>query len=226
MQEHLECLEKLKEKQKLFDTTINDPTRAKRDNDQFIVSWENIFGKDFCDYLIDVYDNTDFLKYNLQVARNEEHRSDCQLDLQVLQKPINHHLMTGISFCLNDYLTLYPCLKHLIFFSICNLMQKTVPKQGYHTWHHEQQGDNENKRCLVWMLYLNDVEEGGETEFLYQQKKIKPKRGTVVIFPAGFTHQHRGNPPMSNKYIITGWFSSNFSQNGLTYYQYKDSKEL
>ena len=57
------------------------------------------------------------------------------------------------------------------------------------------------------MVYLNDVEEGGETEFLYQQLKIKPSKGRVVIWPGSFTHLHRGNPPMSTKYIATGWFA-------------------
>ena len=71
------------------------------------------------------------------------------------------------------------------------------------------------------MVYMNDVDEGGETEFLYQQKKIKPKTGRVVIFPASFTHQHRGNPPMSNKYIITGWLSSQQAGHGLPYFEYK-----
>jgi len=56
------------------------------------------------------------------------------------------------------------------------------------------------------MIYLNDVEEGGETEFLYYARRIKPTQGTLLIWPAYFTHAHRGNPPLSNtKYIITGW---------------------
>ncbi len=54
------------------------------------------------------------------------------------------------------------------------------------------------------MVYLNDVDSGGETEFLYQQLKIKPKRGRVVIWPGSFTHLHIGNHPMSDKYIHTG----------------------
>ena len=56
------------------------------------------------------------------------------------------------------------------------------------------------------MFYLNDVAEGGETEFYYQDVKIKPKAGTMVIAPAYFTHTHRGNVPKSNdKYILTSW---------------------
>ena len=62
------------------------------------------------------------------------------------------------------------------------------------------------RRFLVGFLYLNDVEEGGETEFYHQNLKIKPKQGTLVIFPTYFTHLHRGNPPISNrKYIINKW---------------------
>jgi hypothetical protein len=50
------------------------------------------------------------------------------------------------------------------------------------------------------------VQEGGETEFLYQHMRVKPEQGTLVIWPAAFTHTHRGNPPLSNeKYIVTGW---------------------
>jgi hypothetical protein len=56
------------------------------------------------------------------------------------------------------------------------------------------------------ILYLNDVEEGGETEFLYFSKRVKPKQGTLLLFPASFTHTHRGNPPLSGtKYIMNTW---------------------
>lgn len=64
-------------------------------------------------------------------------------------------------------------------------------------------------RELVWMIYLNDMPEGeGETEFLYQKRRINPKAGRVVIFPAGLTHVHRGLTVYTqNKYILTGWFN-------------------
>lgn len=85
-----------------------------------------------------------------------------------------------------------------------------VNKGGYPYWHSEvypQTGHNEAlHRVLLFMFYLNDVSEGGETEFYYQNKKVKPKQGTMVIAPAYFTHTHRGNKPISNdKYILTSW---------------------
>ena len=58
------------------------------------------------------------------------------------------------------------------------------------------------------MTYLNDVDDGGETEFLYQDVKTKAVKGKTVIFPVEWTHTHRGIPsPTQDKYIITGWFS-------------------
>ncbi len=60
-------------------------------------------------------------------------------------------------------------------------------------------------RILTYILYLNTVEEGGETVF-YENYKIKPTAGTLVIFPALWTYPHCGNMPISDdKYIITGW---------------------
>ena len=95
-------------------------------------------------------------------------------------------------------------------------MQKSVPRQGYHGWHHERSSDASESamsvREFVWILYLNDIEEGGETEFLLQSRRVTPQKGKICIWPSAFTHIHRGNPPLKGeKYILTSWtFSSNF----------------
>ena len=58
------------------------------------------------------------------------------------------------------------------------------------------------------MVYLNDVEEGGETEFLYQSVRVPPVQGRFICWPAGWTHIHRGNPPLKGvKYALTGWIN-------------------
>ena len=86
-------------------------------------------------------------------------------------------------------------------------IQKTLPTEGYHVWHLEhQKGFLKDCRAFVYSIYLNDVKEGGETEFLHFSKRVKPKTGRIVIWPAGFPYVHRGNPPLSGKkYIITSW---------------------
>lgn len=102
-------------------------------------------------------------------------------------------------------------------------MQHYSPNQGYYAWHSERNYngqawknvDDETAapielcRHLVFMTYLNDVEDGGETEFLYQDIKIKPKKGLTLIWPADWTHTHRGIvSPTQDKYIVTGWINS------------------
>lgn len=85
-------------------------------------------------------------------------------------------------------------------------IQMTKPSQGYHVWHCENSDLLNKGRFLTWILYLNDIEEGGETEFIHLSQRISPKTGRLVIFPAGWTHAHRGNPPLEGtKYIATGW---------------------
>ena len=85
-------------------------------------------------------------------------------------------------------------------------MQKTCAGEGYHVWHCETDGMQSRNRTLAFMLYLNDEYEGGETEFLYQHRRIQPKKDRLLIWPAGFTHAHRGNMVLKGeKYIITGW---------------------
>jgi hypothetical protein len=88
-------------------------------------------------------------------------------------------------------------------------IQKTIPSQGYHVWHVEHgQGRENEKRVLVYSIYLNTVEDGGETEFLYQSQRVKAVKGRICIFPASFPYVHRGNPPLSGeKYILTSWIN-------------------
>jgi hypothetical protein len=86
-------------------------------------------------------------------------------------------------------------------------LQKTIPGGGYHIWHVEH-GINQPNRVLAFTIYLNDVEKGGETEFLHQSIRVSPKFGRIVIWPAGFPYVHRGNPPLSGeKYILTSWIN-------------------
>jgi hypothetical protein len=90
-----------------------------------------------------------------------------------------------------------------------NIQKYPAGQGGYPHWHCETSPDPTMEalhRVVLWIYYLNHVEVGGETEFWFQQRAIRPRRGTVVIAPAGFTHTHRGNVPLSgDKYIMTSW---------------------
>jgi hypothetical protein len=89
-------------------------------------------------------------------------------------------------------------------------IQHYKPNGGYYEWHTERQNATypEVTRHLVFMTYLNDITDAGETEFFHQKIKVKPKKGLTLIWPADWTHYHRGIPsPTQEKYIVTGWFN-------------------
>ena len=91
-----------------------------------------------------------------------------------------------------------------------NLQRYTAGEGGYPYWHCELYPRDANAetlhRTLLWTIYLNDSFEEGETEFLYQRRKVVPKTGSVLIAPTAFTHTHRGNRPQGgDKFIATSW---------------------
>lgn len=60
------------------------------------------------------------------------------------------------------------------------------------------------KRFLVLFLYLNDVEEGGETVFPRLDFSVKPKCGRILLFPPTWQYRHAGLPPVSEPKSIVG----------------------
>jgi len=190
--------------------------------DNFIGVFDNALSKDHCEELIKVYEDSVKLNYaisrkdmgkdkinvdnNLIFPNSKKHVND-QIFFEAIQPSVQEFVnLAWISY--EEYAKKYGVLtslaSHRFYDSI--KIQKTKPSEGYHVWHCEHDNRKNGSRLLLVMVYLNDVEEGGETEFLYQSKRIKPKRGTMVICPSGFTHTHRGNPPLTgNKYMINGW---------------------
>jgi hypothetical protein len=91
-----------------------------------------------------------------------------------------------------------------------NVQKYLQASGGYHHWHSEIYPQNAScetlHRALLFQFYLNDVAEGGETEFYYQRRKIEARQGRLIIAPAGFTHTHKGHVARSgDKYIATSW---------------------
>lgn len=91
-----------------------------------------------------------------------------------------------------------------------NLQRYLADQGGYPYWHCEQYPRLDHgealHRTVLWTLYLNDDFADGETEFLYQGRRIAPRTGSLLIAPGGFTHTHRGNRPRGgDKYIATSW---------------------
>ena len=179
----------------------------------FISVYDNSFTSDECEEYINLiehyiingvitkedraYHNTDHFSLNFNNDVNYNILSGDNLSMVFLPK---------IKDFVDEYLKKFSVLgqeKLLIY----DTKAKKIPVGGgFHNWHYENTGLQVSARKLVIQLYLNTIEEGGETEFLYINKRIKAEQGRLIIFPAAFTHTHRGNPPIGqDKYIVSTW---------------------
>ena len=179
----------------------------------FISVYDNSFTSDECEEYINLiehyisngvitkedraYHNTDHFSLNFNNDVSYNILSGDNLSMEFLPK---------IKDFVDEYLKKFSVLgqeKLLIY----DTKAKKIPVGGgFHNWHYENTGLQVSARKLVIQLYLNTIEEGGETEFLYINKRIKAEQGRLIIFPAAFTHTHRGNPPIGkDKYIVSTW---------------------
>lgn len=61
-------------------------------------------------------------------------------------------------------------------------------------------------RVISALIYMNDVEQGGETYFPLFDVTVRPKKGRLVIFPSNYAYMHEARPPLSGvKYSMAVW---------------------
>ena len=118
--------------------------------------------------------------------------------------------MDAASLLQHDDAALNQLILRLLRPGAINIQRYTADQGGYPYWHCEHMPSDAQAeslhRTLLWTLYLNEDFTDGETEFLHQARKIKPKTGALLIAPTAFTHTHRGNKPRGgDKYIATSW---------------------
>jgi len=182
--------------------------------DDFIGVFDDALTPSECGEIIDYFNKLQTL--NLVYKREDKAHNKNDNSIYLLEPdtlnlnathPVLHLVMKRMWACYDQYQEKYSILTLENRQGVLGIkIQKTKPGEGYHQWHYENQGLMSSERFAVFQLYLNTVAEGGETEFLYQKTRIEPKTGRMLIWPAGFTHTHRGNQPLSgDKYIVTGW---------------------
>ncbi len=104
----------------------------------------------------------------------------------------------------------YPCVDQIDPWNVCDVynIQKYDPGDGYHALHCENCNAATVQRVMAWMIYLNTVTDEGGTYFSSYDKTLEAKEGRLVIWPAHFTHTHKGVVSKTQiKYIATGWFT-------------------
>ena len=130
---------------------------------------------------------------------------DLCIDLTTAAR-VTKKIFPKIKPCIDKYLKTYSILGVRKFMIYDCKIKKIPDGAGFHSWHYENGSSETARRTFVVQTYLNDDFDGGETEFLYQNRREKAVAGDVLIFPCQYTHVHRGNPPIDgDKYLVTSW---------------------
>ena len=178
----------------------------------------NSLPNELCDEIIEMFENDTTLKYEGIVAKGliKEIKDTTDLlipdndtwnkILEVLKKELHRNLSLYIKSLRTD-LKDYSIFSSNFLYENSFQIQRYIKNVGKYIYHHDHDIRFEQKdhRVITYLWYLNDVEEGGETE-IWGNIKIKPERGKLLLFPSSWTFPHSGLMPKShNKYIITGW---------------------
>jgi hypothetical protein len=160
-----------------------------------------------CNNLIDYFNNN--LEYKMQgqfgngvVNKDVKESIDCFFYNQSTNKHIIEFFEV-LSLHVQDYVNKYS-IDYPLQTSFQNVIQYYPSNGGYKKIHYECVDQRTVKRKLVYMVYLNDIEKGG-TIFPRQNTEIKAEKGSLIIWPADFTHPHKGVVTDVEKYICTGW---------------------
>ena len=187
-------------------------------NPNFIGSWI-INQLSICDELINYFESNKNKQKEGVTLRginlDSKNSTDIKIaprDMKLPGNEIFEKYFHNLYACYQDYVVEWPFLATFAE----NLQVSSFNLQRYQSGQHFQKLHTERSslenlhRVFAWMTYLNDVEQedGGSTFFSHYDLAIQPRKGLTLIWPAEWTHAHRGNVlRANNKYIITGWMT-------------------
>lgn len=178
----------------------------------FIGGW--YIDKDVCEELIQYFKYNEKYTHTGIVSKGVDTTKKDSIDFSISSG--NYDGIVGkyreiLANILNEYLKKFPEANEVCYFDVQESINLQYYKSngGFKKWHHENEGDPKSGlRHLVFMTYLNDVENGGTDFKYYKDVANDAEQGLTLIWPAGWTHNHKGRiSEDKEKYIITGWFS-------------------
>ena len=195
--------------------------------------FEGALSPEECDMLLSALERAKELKltYNGQSGSGVDNDIKSSIDFDLLSSPLEDDIILGYSLIdklneivVNQYLGGFPSQDEVMpgvdlfhaptFYELLQIQEYPKSTGHYNAWHAETGNFEMSRRLFSFLLYLDDVEEGGETDFIYANDEdgkmlsFKPTKGTLLIHPASFPYIHRGRTPMSsNKTILTSWLS-------------------
>lgn len=182
---------------------------------------ENFIGRwylpdvSICDKIIDYFESDADVEQGGYRFGNEllidKEIKDCYQTAIDRNHDLFYEYTKNLQTCCDSYIEQFPYCNYYSPFTIVKPIniQKYEPGQAFNLYHTERTSNlvHDSSRHLVFMTYLNDVEEGGETDFFHQNLLVKPEKGLTLIWPADWTYTHRGLPSLNHvKYIATGWY--------------------
>ena len=185
----------------------------------FIETYDNALSQEECKYIIDYMNTGDRLKPGVVVGLSQQTSVEVDIkdsfDMRLNfndDNKVNDIILQAFINCLRLYVKKHSQLDMIApwaIFPIYNL-QKYNPLQGYHSLHCENCNPSAlaSRRIMAWMFYLNTVTDGGGTYFDNYDLTMDAVEGRCVLWPAYWTHMHKGIvSETETKYIATGWVS-------------------
>ena len=191
------------------------------DQPHFIGSW-NIKNNDLCKQIINFFEENKILQKKGTSGSGVDETTKKTTDITISPNDLKNdefkcfnNYIDELHKCFIDYQHQWPFMKNMIK----NLdirsfnVQKYLKGDHFSKVHTERSNLQHSDRVFAWMTYLNDVDDGGKTNFAHYDIKIKPEIGKTLIWPAEWTHAHSGEILNNGeKYIITGWMNFPYSK--------------
>ena len=181
--------------------------------ENFIGVYENALSEELCGKVIDWFENNPHISGDGKVAdgmvdKEVKDSTDAPLTFNSgveVSNIIASALVESLKKYKKKYSVLDRCVPPWSYADGYNI-QKYNPGGAYFIEHCEND-HKESPRILAWMLYLNTVDDGGGTKFTTYDLTVKAEVGKILIWPAYWTHMHKGIvSPTQTKYIATGWY--------------------
>ena len=185
--------------------------------DRYIKIYDDVIDADSCNMLIGKFEAAEEDQYE-EVRQVERDKAIAFTQINLVNNKDWASVQNGMLEVFQDYIMAY--------INDCKIAPKQWPQTyGYEAIrikrylnnnydrfdpHVDVMNQETSRRFLSFFIYLNDVDEGGETEFIsinkpgtYIPLKIEPRRGRLLMFPPLWMYYHAGLKPVSNnKYLI------------------------
>lgn len=189
---------------------------------EFIIHAKGLIPADLCQSIVALFDESPDRRAGYTVNSQGERvydsvkkSTDLEFNPEGSHRPLHERLHLEVSKAVMRVVAEAPGLQTWPVSWSGYKIQHYKKGEGEFHWHFDALGPGAWSRQLAMVLYLNTVQEGGETCFLHQGVEVKPVEGDAVFFPTFWTHYHRGAIPLSNdKYVISSFVSFSIPKSG------------